>query len=257
MGVVRKRKEFIMTAVEDAPAASATAATGVPASEQEARELAMQWANEHAALLTERVHSYQAKKNAQSNGHLAPRVGGPTTYDPNTGAPYVPFDVVVSSPITFGGPPPYAPSKIVPAGAFSYLIAFIYTNPASDAAAGWYNSASIQLGARPWRMTLDLTNLTTGTTQNLFQPGVFNSPADVITPVYFFLPTAGPAVGADPWLIEANVTVYVDIPAQPFAAFATNFYDIDNDPGFPFNPPIPSEPAGWRYDLPNRYLIFP
>ena len=63
MGVVRKRKEFIMTAVEDAPAASATAATGVPASEEEARELATQWANEHAARLTERVHSYLAKKN--------------------------------------------------------------------------------------------------------------------------------------------------------------------------------------------------
>jgi hypothetical protein len=179
------------------------------------------------------------------------------TYDPNTGAPYVPFDVVATSPTTFGGPPPYAPSKIVPAGSFSFLTAFIYTNPASDAAAGWYNSASVQLGARPWRMTLDLTNLTTGTTQNLFQPGVFGSPAGVITPVSFLLPTAGPAVGADPWLIEANVTVYVDIPAQPFAAFATNFYDIDNDPGFPFFPPIPSEPTGWRYDLPNRYLIFP
>ena len=41
-----------MTAVEDAPAASATTATGVPASQEEARELAMQWANEHAARLT-------------------------------------------------------------------------------------------------------------------------------------------------------------------------------------------------------------
>ena len=52
--------------------------------------------------------------------------------------------------------------------------------------------------------------------------------------------------------------MYVDIPAQPFAAFATNFYDIDNDPGgLPFYPPIPAEPAGWRFDLPNRYLIFP
>ena len=70
----------------------------------------------------------------------------------------------------------------------------------------------------------------------------------------------GPVLGGDPWLIEANVTVYVDIPAQPFAAFATNFYDIDNDPGFPFNPPflppVPPETAGYRYDLPNRYLIF-
>jgi selenocysteine-specific elongation factor len=258
MRVVPKRKEFIMTAVEDAPAASATATTGVPASEEEARELAMQWANEHAARLTERVRSSLAKKNGQSNGHIAPRIGGPITYDPNTGAPYLPFDVVETSPITFGGPPPYAPSKIVPAGSFSYLIAYIYTNPASDAAAGWYNSASVQCGARPWRMTLDLTNLTTGTTSNLVQNGVFGSPADVITPVFFLLPTAGPALGADPWLIEANVTVYVDIPAQPFAAFGTNFYDIDNDPGgLPFYPPIPAEPAGWRFDLPNRYLIFP
>ena len=72
---------------------------------------------------------------------------------------------------------------------------------------------------------------------------MFGSPADVITPVFFILPTAGPAVGADPWLIEANVTVYVDIPAQPFAAFATNFYDIDNDPGFPF---LPAHPVGNR-----------
>jgi hypothetical protein len=68
MGVVRKRKEFIMTAVEDAPAASATAATGVPASEAEARGLATQWAKEHAARLTERVHSSQAKKNGQPAG---------------------------------------------------------------------------------------------------------------------------------------------------------------------------------------------
>jgi hypothetical protein len=87
MRVVRKRKEFIVTAVEDAPAAT----TGVPASEQEARELATQWANEHAARLTERARSNQAKNNGQSNGHLAPRIGGPTTYDPNTGAPYVPI----------------------------------------------------------------------------------------------------------------------------------------------------------------------
>ena len=100
--------------------------------------------------------------------------------------------MVETSPITFGGPPPYAPSKIVPAGSFSYLIAYIYTNPASDAAAGWYNSASVQCGARPWRMTLDLTNLTTGTTSNLVQNGVFGSPADVITPVFFSCPPRAP-----------------------------------------------------------------
>jgi hypothetical protein len=107
-------------------------------------------------------------------------------------------------------------------------------------------------------MTVDLTNLTTGITTGLAQGGVFGSPANTITPVVFSLPTPNP--GVDPWLFEANVTVYVDIPAQPFAAFATSFYDIDNDPGFPFNPPhlppVPPETAGYRYDLPNRYLIF-
>jgi len=150
-----------MTAVAEGPAAPEQVAAGAPTSVEQARELATRWANEQAARLTERVQNHLANKNGQSNGGLADRLGGPTTYDP----------------------------------------------------------------------------------------------APVITPVVFLLPTPDP--GADPWLIEANVTVYVDVPAQPFAAFATNFYDIDNDPGFPFFPPIPSETAGWRYDLPNRYLIFP
>jgi hypothetical protein len=57
------------------------------------------------------------------------------------------------------------------------------------------------------------------------------------------------------------VTVYVDFPAKPYAAFATNFWDFDNDPGFSFNPPwlppVLPETGGYRYELPNRYLIFP
>ena len=251
MRAVRKRKEFIMTAVEDAPA-SAPAATGVPMSQEDARELATQWANEQATRLTERAQNYLAKKNGQSNGGVAPRIGAPTTY--LGGPPYVAFDVVATSPITVAGPQLiYPPSKIIPAGSLSFLVAFIYTNPAMGP--GWAVPASVQLGARPWRMSLDQANLTTGGMQPIeVVNGVFPSPAPPITPVIFGLPTPNP--GADPWLIEANVTVYVDVPAQPFAAFATSFYDIDNDPGFPFFPPIPPEPAGWRYDLPNRYLIF-
>lgn len=240
-----------MTAVEDAPVASVPAATGVPASEEEARGLAMQWANEQAARLTERARNYVAQKNGQSNGGVAPRIGAPTT--DLGGPPYVAFDVVATSPITIAGPQLiYPPSKIIPAGSLSFLVAFIYTNPSMGP--GWAVPASVQLGLRPWRMTIDLTNLTTGTTTGLAQGGVFGSPAATITPVIFLLPTPNP--GVDPWLFEANVTVYVDIPAQPFAAFATNFYDIDNDPGFPFFPPIPPETSGWRYDLPNRYLVY-
>ena len=43
---------------------------------------------------------------------------------------------------------------------------------------------------------------------------------------------ATPNPGPDPALIEANVTVDIVDPAQPYAAFATNFLDVDNDPGF-------------------------
>jgi hypothetical protein len=150
-----------MTAVEDAPAASATAATGVPVSEEVARQQAIQWANGQAARLTERVMSDPPQAGGRANG----------------------------------------------------------------------------------------------TTTNLVQAGVFASPAAVITPVIFLLPT--PNLGPDPSLYEANVTVYVDVPAQPFAAFATSFFDIDSDPGFPFFPPIPPQNPGYRYELPNRYLVFP
>ena len=243
-----------MTDVAEAPTAPESVAAGAPMSEEEARKLATQWANDQAARLTERAHKSLASKNGQANGGVAPRIGAPTT---NLGGPpYVAFDVVATSPITVAGPQLiYPPSKIIPAGSLSFLVAFIYTNPSPGN--GWAVPASVQLGLRPWRMTVDQTNLTNGTTSRLVGTGVFGSPAATITPVVFALPTPNP--GVDPWLIEANVTVYVDVPAQPFAAFATSFFDIDNDPGFPvapFLPPVPPETAGYRYDLPNRYLIF-
>jgi hypothetical protein len=247
-----------MTEVAQAPTVPEQVAPGAPTTEEEARKLATQWADKQAARLTERVQNYLAKKNGQSNGNLAPRIGAPTTYDPSGNA-YVAFDVVATSPIQLSGPPPYLPSKIIAAGNYAYLVAYIFTNPAVDIPAGWAVSASVQLGGMPWRMTLDQSNLTTG--GNLpaqVQAGVFPGPAPVFTGVIFPLPTTpGPAAGADPWLIEANVTVYVDFPGKPYAAFGTNFYDIDNDPApLPFYPPIPPQTAGWRYDLPNRYLIF-
>jgi len=242
-----------MTEVATAPE---QVAAGAPTTEEEARELATRWANEQAARLTERVRGYLASRNGQSNGGLAPHIGTPTTYEP-TGVPYVAFDVTATSPVQFIGQPPYLPSKIIAAGDFAFLVAYIFTNPFVDFQAGWAVPASVQLGGLPWRMTLDQANLTTGGVTRLVAAGTFGSPALPVTPVVFALPTPNP--GADPWLIEANVTVYVDVPAKPYAAFATSFFDIDNDPGFPpfpFLPPIPPEGSGWRYDLPNRYLIY-
>lgn len=249
-----------MTAAAEAPAAPEPVAAGAPTSQEEALERATQWANDQTTRLTERVQNYLAKANGQSNGGLAPRIGEPTTYTP-TGVPYVAFDVAATSPIQFIGLPPYLPSKIIKVGEAAFLVAYIYTNNKVDVAAGWAIPANIVLGLRQWRMTLDQSNLTTGgNLPSLVRVGVFPPVPPPVTPVVFPLPIANLPLGTDPWLIEANVTVYVDVPAQPFAAFATNFFDEDNDPGFPpfpFLPPIPSVTRGWRHDQPNRYLIYP
>ena len=117
-----------MTEVAEAPAPEQVAA-GAPMSEEEARELATQWANEQAARLTGRAQNDLAKKNGQANGGVAPRIGAPTTTDLG-GAPYVAFDVVATSPITVRRPAPDLPAEQDhPAGDLSFLVAYIYTNP--------------------------------------------------------------------------------------------------------------------------------
>jgi hypothetical protein len=241
-----------MTAVEDAPAASATAGTGVPASQEVALERATQWANQYAAHLTERAQSYLAQQNGHSSGGLAPRIGEITTGDPTTGF-YVAFDLAVTSPIQFGGPPPYQPSKIIKAGESAFIIAFMFANTKVDIPHGFAVPANIQLSNRTWRMTLDQLNVGTGAA--LPQQVVINTfvgPAPMLTGMVFALPTlANP--GPNPALIEANVTVEITDPGQPYAAFATNFFDVDYDPSFLG---IPSTPAQWRNELPNRYLLY-
>ncbi len=241
-----------MTALDDAPAASASAATGVPASQDVALQRATQWATEYAARLTERIQSHIAKQNGHSSAGLAPRIGEITAGDPVTGF-YVAFDVAVTSPIQFGGPPPYQPSKIIKAGESAFIIAFMFANPLVDALHGFLVPAAVQLSNRNWRMTLDQLNLGTGAalTQQVVA-STFVGPAPVLTPVVFSLPTLA-SPGPDPALIEANVTVEITDPAQPYAAFATDFFDVDYDPSFLG---IPSTPAGWRNELPNRYLLY-
>ena len=234
-----------MTAVAEGTAATTSEAT----SGDVALERATKWANDYAARLTERAEYRLAELAGHSNGNgMRPRIGEPTTGDPTTGF-YVGFDVVATSPIQFGGPPPYQPSKVIAAGEQAFLIAFIYVNPTVNIPLGWAVPATVQLGGRTWRMTLDQGNLTTGgVLPQQVATAAFSSPAPTITEVIF--PLATPTPGPDPALIEANVTVD---PAQPYAAFATNFLDVDNDPGFLG---VPATAAGFRHELPNRYLIY-
>jgi len=230
-----------MTAVAEGTAAT----TQAPRSADVALQRATKWANEQAARLTERTERRLAELAGHTNG------GGPSIGEPTVG-PYVAFDVVVTSPIQFGGPPPYQPSKVIAAGEDAFLVAFIFVNPTVDIGGGFAIPASVQLGGRTWRLTLDQGNLTTGgILPQKVATATFPSPAPTVTVVVFKLDTPNP--GPDPSLIESNVTVDIVDPAQPYAAFATNFLDIDNDPGVLGVPPAA---PGFRHELPNRYLIY-
>ena len=233
-----------MTAVADQPAATAPAATA----EGVALERATKWANDYAARLTEGTMRKLAEVAGHANGSngIRPAIGEPTV------GPYVAFDVVATSPIQFGGPPPYQPSKIIAAGEPAFIVAFMFVNNLVDTGHGFAVPPSVQLGGRTWRMTLDQGNLTTGgVLPHLVVTGTFGATAGLVTPVVFSLATPNP--GPDPALIEANVTVDIVDPGQPYAAFATNFLDVDNDPGFLGVPPAA---PGFRHELPNRYLIY-
>jgi hypothetical protein len=237
-----------MTAVAEGPAA--TTATATPG--ETALEKATKWANEYTARLTARAEQRLAELAGHSNGNgMLPRIGGPTTGNAATGF-YVGFDVVATSPIQFGGPPPYQPSKVIAAGEPAFIVALIFVNPTVNIPLGWAVPAAVQLGGRTWRMTLDQGNLTTGgVLPQQVVTAAFGSPAATLTQVIFSLATPNP--GPDPALIEANITVDIVDPAQPYAAFATNFLDVDDDPGFLG---VPATPAGFRHELPNRYLIY-
>ena len=99
---------------------------------------------------------------------------------------------------------------------------------------------------------LNITEATVGTNVvNPLQQSTFGTPAASLTAFVFTIRPPDP--GSNPKLFEATLTVDVARFAQPYAAFATNFFDVDDDPGFPF---VPSSQAGFRHQLPNRYLVY-
>ena len=110
---------------------------------------------------------------------------------------------------------------------------------------------TVQLGGRSWRLSVDLANITDGTRTTLVQTGTYGPQAPALDFAVFSLPT--PVPGPDAAVYEANVTFDITDPAQPYAAFATSFFDVDDDPGFLFVPPAA---PGWRHELPNRYLVY-
>lgn len=224
-----------------------TLAAANGAAAQPGLDQAEQWGRDYADRIrkaaTERLG--QLSHQNDSSGAVQPRIGEPTV------GQYVAFDVAATSPVQFTGLPPYQPSKVIAAGEDAWLYAYGWVNPTPSIPDGFAVPPVIQLGGRQWRISLDLFNITNGARTQLVQTGTFGPVADIITLAAFLLPTPDPGVDSD--VYEANVTFDIVDRAQPYAAFATSFFDFDDDPGFLFVPPAS---AGWRHELPNRYLVY-
>jgi hypothetical protein len=218
-----------------------TPAVDVPAAAEE-------WQKRYEKVMVAKVEKYLAamderRMRARGNGQEAGEV---TVND------YVGLDVLSFSPIQAINLPPYEPSRIIAGGEDAVVLALVFINPAVDVGNGFAIPATVQLGGREIRITLQQLNLSNATAgPNLTLQGVLPSPAPSLLFVAF--PFTAPNPGVDPDLIEANVTVDIVDPAQPWAAFATHHVSIDADPGFLG---IPPQPPQLLHNIPLRYLTY-
>jgi hypothetical protein len=199
--------------------------------------------------LVAKVEEYLAKMDAK----LEQDEDDPAELGEVTSGPYVGLDVVSSSPRQQITLPPYNPSRIIAAGESAVITAVVFINPAVDVVNGFAIPANVQLANRPIRIRLeqiDLTNLVNG--PDFTASGVLPSPAPTLIFVDFPFVAADP--GVNPALFEANVTVDIGDPVQPWAAMATRHLSRDGDPGFLGLPPEP--PNQLLNNIPNPYLVY-
>ena len=143
------------------------------------------------------------------------------------------------------------PHKLVAGGELIVHRAMLMVNPLPGP--GGTPSGTQVLGSRDCRVTFNLLNVTT----TAFWVGSFPGLAPVLT--LFDWTIFHPDPGPNPQIYELNVTFDCLDPEQPYAAFATQWWDIDSDPGWPWylpGPTVPTVSGGRRVQAPLRYLVF-
>ena len=199
--------------------------------EMPAAEKAKRWAEDRLVLLRAATEHRLIERASVESGNGVQGIGEPQGTAVGT---YVAFDIACTSPIQFIGLPPYAPSKVIAGGEDAFIIAFLFVNPTVDVANGFLVPPTTQLANRNFRVKLDemnVSDVSVGTNVGtVLQTGTFGSPAASLSAFVFQLSPQDP--GPNPKLFEANVVADIDGAVQPYAAFATNFFDVDDDPGF-------------------------
>lgn len=207
--------------------------------EQEAHEWLENYVDHLAEQTKGDLHRY-----AMAHAGAAPEVGEPIV------AGIEMWDVAAIQPMQVINPPwgAFQPHSIIEGGSTATLQAVLFINPTP--LPGGFPTATQYLGGRDYRLRFqltDLTNVTPGPAWTFV--GTFPAIAPVIS--FFQVPYTPADPGVNPQLMELNVTVDLVDPAQPFAAFATQWLDVEGDPGWP----IP-RPGGVRYQTPLRFLIY-
>lgn len=255
-GVKEKEEALDLRALEEAAGeeaaevskgvTSTTAAKLKMEPEVEVPPEAQAWMEKQDARLRHRLERYVDTLDAARTEAGALEAGAVTV------GSYVGLDVLAYSPIQGIGPPPYEPHKIIAGGEWAVIWALVFVNPAVSIPSGFAIPPTVQLGGRGLRVRCEQVNLTNVASGPDFTfVGTFPAPAPSLTWIPFFFQAPDP--GANPWLMEANITVDITDMAQPWAAFATWHFDVDSDPGFLWVPPAP---AGLQHDIPMRYLIY-
>jgi hypothetical protein len=167
-------------------------------------------------------------------------------------------DILCLSPRKLGVNPPWVnlPHKIVAGNETIRHRAILLINPLPGP--GGTPTGRHVLGSRDIRVTFNLLNVTTATAlPSAFWTGNFPGLAPVV--VLFWWDITHPDPGPNPQIFELNVTFDCLDPEQPYAAFATQWWDIDTDPGWPWYLPGPAVPPvlpGRRVQIPLRYMVF-
>jgi len=166
------------------------------------------------------------------------------------------WDIFVVGPIQNITCPPFLPHKIVAAGELVHFLAFVVKNPLPLRCGRDCGPSALDLMCgRKFCLNAELVNLTNVTNgPDIHIQSEFTT--DVVQA--FLLTFKLRAPECYPNLYEINVTAdAVDKKCpQPFAAFATRFLDIDNDPdGLPFPLDAAIGPHVHN-ELPMRFMVY-
>lgn len=222
------------------------------------RQALQDWIEDYkASLVAQTTVNLKKARDAYRGSKPSPGGPAPLAGEVISGFPwalYEYWDIMALSPIQFIAPPiTFRSHKIIAGGELSFLVSVLFVNPLASPPMPPFGgpSAAQHLGGRGYRVRFELFGKSDGVADPGFEfVGVFPALAPVLT--IFVVPYVPPVPPSSPRLVELNVTADITDPAQPFAAFATQWLDIESDPGFP----VP-RPAGLRFQAPLHFLIYP